>query len=258
MGILDIMNKQSDQANSSSKIYGVHIALVTNNNDPDNMGRVKLKYPWYSDADESYWARIAVTMAGNEMGTFFLPEVDNEVLVAFEDGAIDKPYVIGALWNGQDKPPLTNPEGEKNNKRQIKSRSGHTLTFVDDKEDKKEKIEIKTALGHIIDMSDKDSKGGVKIATNGGHTLNIDDENKKIDVIDCNDNKIEMTDKGTKVTDKNSNVIEMNDQGIKVTDSNGNEIKKGSSGIDIKDSNGNKIAMSGSGVDINSKFSVSS
>ena len=64
MGILDIVNNQTDQANSSSKIYGVHIALVTNINDPDDMGRVKLKYPWYSDTDESYWARIAVTMAG--------------------------------------------------------------------------------------------------------------------------------------------------------------------------------------------------
>ncbi len=126
----------SEQAN---RIYGMVVAVVTNNQDPDGLGRVKVKFPWLSDQDESPWARLAMPMAGPERGFYFLPEVDDEVLVAFEHGLIEFPYVLGALWNGQDKPPESNGDGE-NNVRTIKSRSGHVIR-LDDK-DGEEKIEI--------------------------------------------------------------------------------------------------------------------
>ena len=131
----------------SSGIQGVVIGIVTNNEDPDGMGRVKVKFPWLSDADESNWARIATPMAGAERGIYFLPEVDDEVLVAFEHGDVRLPYVIGALWNGQDAPPEDNADGS-NNIRVIKSRSGHVIRLND--EDGREKIEI-------IDKSEKNS-----------------------------------------------------------------------------------------------------
>lgn len=132
------------------KIYGVVIGIVTNNQDPDGLGRVKVCFPWLSDEDESWWARIATLMAGNERGAYFLPEVGDEVLVAFEHGNIRFPYVLGALWNGQDAPPESEPlNGDgKVVKRVIKSRSGHVIRLDDT--DGEEKIEI-------IDKSEKNS-----------------------------------------------------------------------------------------------------
>lgn len=124
---------------SESKIYGVVVGIVTNNKDPDSLGRVKVKIPRISGEDESNWARVISFMAGKDYGAFYLPEVDDEVLVSFEHGDINIPYVIGSLWNGKDKPPLTNEDG-KNNLRVIKSRSGHIIRLDDT--DGQEKIEI--------------------------------------------------------------------------------------------------------------------
>ena len=118
--LLDLLALPSD---SSNRIYGVVTGIVTNNQDPEKLGRVKVRFPWLSENDESWWARVAVPMAGKEIGTYFLPEVDSEVLMAFEQGDIHFPYVLGALWNDPNKPPETNEDG-KNNKRTIVSRSG--------------------------------------------------------------------------------------------------------------------------------------
>ncbi len=120
-------------------ILGVVCGIVTNNEDPDGLGRVKIKIPSISGEDESNWARIASFMAGGSRGAFFLPEVEDEVLVAFEYGDVSRPYVIGSLWNGVDAPPTDNGDGE-NNIRMIKSRSGHTIRLAD--KDGEEKIEI--------------------------------------------------------------------------------------------------------------------
>jgi phage baseplate assembly protein V len=120
-------------------VWGVVAGIVTNNQDPDNLGRVKVKIPYLTGSEESNWARVASLMAGKERGAFFLPEVGDEVLLAFECGDITHPYVIGALWNGVDKPPGTNSDGQ-NDLRFLKSRSGH-LIRLDDK-DGAEKIEI--------------------------------------------------------------------------------------------------------------------
>jgi uncharacterized protein involved in type VI secretion and phage assembly len=135
MNIIDIF----DQNRQKNGIFGVVIGIVTNNQDPDGLGRVKVKLPRISGDDESNWARVVTWMAGKERGAFFLPEVDDEVLVAFEHGEISMPYVIGSLWNGVDKPPETNNDG-KNDLRLFKSRSGHLIRFND--QDGAEKIEI--------------------------------------------------------------------------------------------------------------------
>ena len=127
-----------------ARLYGVTVGVVTNNQDPDGLGRVKVKLPWLSDDVESHWARIVTPMAGNDRGLFFLPEVDDEVLVAFEHGSPEFPYVLGALWNGKDKAPETNDDGE-NNMRTIKSRSGHVVRLDDT--DGSEKIEIVDGSG---------------------------------------------------------------------------------------------------------------
>lgn len=81
------------------------IGIVTNVDDPEQLGRVRLKFPWLNDAHESNWARLALPLAGPQRGVFASLEVDDEVLVAFEHGDINRPYVLGALWNGKDRPP---------------------------------------------------------------------------------------------------------------------------------------------------------
>jgi uncharacterized protein involved in type VI secretion and phage assembly len=147
-------------AESGDRIRGVVIGIVTNNEDDEGMGRVRVRFPWRGDSSESYWARVATVMAGRDRGTFFLPEVDDEVLVAFDHGDINHPYVIGALWNGVDTPPETNADG-KNNIRTIKSRSGHEIIFDDNHEQNSEKITIHTNAGHTILLDD--SAGAEKI-----------------------------------------------------------------------------------------------
>jgi uncharacterized protein involved in type VI secretion and phage assembly len=132
---------------------GVVVGIVTNNNDPDKLGRVKVRFPWLNNTDESDWARVLAPMAGKGRGTYFLPEVDDEVLLVFDRGDLRVPYVIGSLWNGKDTAPAGNEDG-KNNVRMIKSRSGHTIKLNDEKG--KETIEIVDASGEnsvVIDTA---------------------------------------------------------------------------------------------------------
>lgn len=172
----DIVNPRLDAPMESGAIYGVVLAVVTNNKDDANQGRVKLRFPWLSDKDESFYARVASPMAGDKRGMQFLPEVNDEVLVAFEHGDINRPYVIGSLWSGRAVPPAANTDGA-NNLKQIKSRSGHTITLND--ADGKETVEIadKTGKNRILFTSadnriDIESAGNVNIkAAQGKITL---------------------------------------------------------------------------------------
>jgi uncharacterized protein involved in type VI secretion and phage assembly len=159
LGILDLVNTQEQETSRSRKTTGVVIGVVTANNDPEHLSRVKIRFPWLSDNNETDWARVSTFMAGIERGGFFLPEVEDEVLVAFEHGDMKRPIVIGALWNREDKPPESNSDG-KNNIRKIKSRSGHEIIFDDS--DGKEKVEVHTKAGHKILLDD--SAGSAKIA----------------------------------------------------------------------------------------------
>lgn len=111
-------------------VKGVAIGLVTQNNDPEQLCRVKVRFPWHTQSGESYWARLAMPMAGDGRGVVLIPEVGDEVLVGFEREDLRFPYVLGALWNGKDKPPQANDDG-KNDKRIIKSRKKHYLLFDD-------------------------------------------------------------------------------------------------------------------------------
>jgi uncharacterized protein involved in type VI secretion and phage assembly len=131
------------------RFYGVTVGIVTNNQDPDGLGRVKVKLPWLSEEHESHWARLLTPMAGPERGLYCLPEVDDEVLVAFEHGQVEFPYVLGALWNGQDKPPEQNDDGQ-NNRRTLKSRSGHVITLDDTKDQEQIVIRDKTGKNEIV------------------------------------------------------------------------------------------------------------
>jgi uncharacterized protein involved in type VI secretion and phage assembly len=114
------------------------VGVVTNNKDADLGGRVKVRYPWLGE-EESHWARLVTPMAGAGRGFYYLPEVGDEVLVALEHGDINHAYVLGAVWNGQDRPPK--PASEvvdatgRVTQRILRSRLGHTIT-LDDSEDR--------------------------------------------------------------------------------------------------------------------------
>jgi phage protein D len=124
---------------AAAPLLGVSIAQVTDVRDPDGLGRVKVKFPWLSDAYVSDWARTVQAGAGPDRGAVVLPEVNDEVLVAFEQGDLRRPYVLGGLWNGVDKPKLGDGlvDGSTGavKRRGFVSKKGHCLVFFDDDSD---------------------------------------------------------------------------------------------------------------------------
>lgn len=156
-------------------VKGVAIALVTQNQDPDGLCRVKVRYPWHSDSAESYWARLAVPMAGKDRGMVFLPEVGDEVLVIFEREDMRFPLILGGLWNGKEKPPESNGSG-KNDIRVIKTRKGHTLLFDDNAS--KGRIELRLNDGKKLAIDDD----GITVDDSAGNTLKIDSKGGAVTV----------------------------------------------------------------------------
>jgi uncharacterized protein involved in type VI secretion and phage assembly len=151
-------------------VAGVVPAVVSNIDDPDQMGRVKVAFPWLADSAESHWARVVAAGAGPDRGAVLLHEVGDEVLVAFHHGDPRLPYVLGGLHNGVDAPPLGVGElvgGGEVKKRVIVSRTGHRLVLDDTDE------VVRLATGddaHRLVLSKKDTK--VTIHSDG--TVEID------------------------------------------------------------------------------------
>ncbi len=177
--------QESPSPNKSEPFYGVVIGKVTKNNDIERgipLGRVKVSYPWLSEGAESGWARCATPMAGSDIGIYFLPEVGDEVLIAFEQGNLAHPIVIGSLWNAEKRPPANNINGQ-NSTRLIKTKSGHTITLDDTTNN--EKIVIQDKGGSQITMT---QNGSVTISAakdlilkaKGSITLDTDRENGTI------------------------------------------------------------------------------
>jgi uncharacterized protein involved in type VI secretion and phage assembly len=152
--------------------YGVAPAEVSAINDPDGQGRIKVKLPWSPDAGGSgyeAWARMATLFAGSDRGSWFLPEVGDEVLVAFEQGDPRRPYILGGLWNGKDKPPAS-LSGSANHLKVIKSRRGVTVTLDD--RDGQERLKLETPGGQSITL--KDGPGSIEISDSNGNTMKFE------------------------------------------------------------------------------------
>lgn len=151
-------------------VIGVAVALVTQNKDEEGLCRVKVSYQWHDKPRESYWARLSMPMGGKERGLVFIPEVGDEVVVAFEREDLRFPFVLGALWNGKDRPPLANDDG-KNDKRILQSRKKHYLLFDDGAQGV---VELKHEKGRKIVFDDngfavQDERGNVvKVDSNSG------------------------------------------------------------------------------------------
>ena len=138
--------------------YGLHYAVVCQNKDPDNLGRVKVRLPWldHGDTDQTFWAQLLTPMEGNKFGWYALPDVDDVVVVMFIAGDICQPVIVGGVWSKPDQSPEPNEDG-KNNFRGYRSRCGHRLLFDDSK---KAKVVIADKTGkNVIGMGEFDKDG---------------------------------------------------------------------------------------------------
>jgi phage protein D len=169
--------------------WPVMTGVVTSLDDPDEMGRVTVKFPWLDPALSSQWARVVGIGAGADRGMYWLPEVNDEVLVAFEQGDISRPIVLGGLWNGEDAPPIDKSTAVSNGtvvQRVLVTRTGHKITLSDENP---AFVRIETAGGHILVLHDDDGK--IEITTSGNSILSLDDNGNKITLKGGGDLEIE-------------------------------------------------------------------
>lgn len=161
------------QAQERKRLFGVYPAVVQSIADPDQQGRVRVRLPWSPDGNGSgyeAWARLATLMAGADRGAWFIPDVGDEVLVACEGGDPRRPYVVGALWNGQDAPPEQMDSAEENNKKVIVSRNNIRVTLDDTQG--QETVTIETPGGQVLML--QDGPGTVKISDSNGNSLTME------------------------------------------------------------------------------------
>ena len=123
-----IGNLETSVEESKKKYYGVTVGKVINPLDPMMLGRVQVQLPFIDSLDLSPWARIALPMAGMLHGTYFIPNLNDEVLVAFEHGDVNAPYIIGSLWNAMAPPPLQSPVPQI---RAIRTLAGNQIVFTE-------------------------------------------------------------------------------------------------------------------------------
>lgn len=226
-----------------SRMNGVMPAIVTDNNDTTsaNTGRVKVKYPWFVDSTNEFmsdWARIAVPGGGNERGIYFLPEINDEVLVAFENGDINRPYILGGLWNGKDKSPEATDKVVKDSKvnlRLIKTRSGHKIELDDTSGSEKITITDKSAENSIV-LDTKNNaitiKSKADLTLEAGGNLIL--KSKKAFKVDSSD-KVEISAMGAMKMDSKDS--------INLSDVASNKVALGKSGVEVQ---GLKLSLKGS------------
>jgi len=155
------------------RFFGVYPALVSDLKDPDGLGRVKVTLPWSPDTGSGRyeaWARLATLMGGPDKGSWFIPDVDDEVLVVFEAGDARRPYVVGGLWNGSDSPPASMDGSGQNYEKVLCSRNGVKITLDD--HDGQEKFIVETPGSQKITL--QDGPGSVKIEDSNGNSIKLE------------------------------------------------------------------------------------
>lgn len=186
----DLLFPEADRIEQHAKgvARGLVVGVVSNNKDPENRARVKVKFPWLADEAESPWARLAMPMAGKDRGLLLIPEVNDEVVVGFEHGDFNRPYIIGSVWNGVDTPPLSASDAVDGSgavvKRIFKTRAGHVIQLDDT--GGKEKIEIiDKSKGNSIVIDTASNKitieAKMEIELKAGQAINLSAPQVKID-----------------------------------------------------------------------------
>jgi phage protein D len=181
MAMLENVSSES----ASGVRAGFMIGIVTNCDDPEDRGRVKVKFPALSEDKESDWARVVGMGAGKGRGFEWMPDVNDEVLVGFEQGDIHQPYIMGGLWNGVDKP--FKKKGDY-------LEGGHVVRrFIQTNNGKSED-------SHLIIIDDSSSSPGITIQDSKGNVIHIDTKKKKISIRAKGD--IEIEGDNVKITGK--------------------------------------------------------
>jgi len=161
---------------SDPRYFGLYPALVTNIVDEKPLGRIQVKFPWLGAAGEAVraWATLLTPYADDKQGLWVLPAVDTQVVVAFEAGDVNRPYIVGSCWNGKEKMP---DKAEKpNDRRAFRSRAQSLLEFDDTKD-----------------------ASTVTLSMKSGHRLVLDDEAKTVTLRHANGGEIVM-DQAGKIT----------------------------------------------------------
>lgn len=172
--------------------YGVYPAIVTDLVDPDNKGRIQIKLPFFGQEGDSVraWATLLTPYADDDQGLEILPEVDSQVVVAFEAGDPARPYIVGACWNGRKALPES-PQSA-NNLRTLKTRSGSMLQF-----------------------DDTDGAAKVTVSMESGHKIVLDDTAQEISITHSNGCKIVMNIAG-QVTITANSTVEVNASAVNI------------------------------------------
>lgn len=212
---------------------GVVVATVTDANDPEQQGRVKVAFPWLSDDYVSDWARTVQPGAGKDRGWMVLPEVGDEVLVAFEQGEIRRPYVLGGLYNGQDTP---NTGG---------------ISLVDGSSGAINRRSMISRKGHRIDLLDEDGKTeGITLTSTGDKVqLLLDHTGTKVTV--HSDGTVLIEGKQGVVVDAGSSTLDLKGTDIKLTAKSGITIDGGTGAVNVK-TNG-QLSLSGMTASLDGK-----
>ncbi len=153
--------------------FGVYPALVMNISDPDGQGRIKVSLPWSPDgsgARYEAWARLATLMGGDNRGSWFIPDVNDEVLVSFAGGDPRWPFVLGGLWNGRDTPPESMDGAGNNNLKVLRSRNGVKITLDD--QNGQERLLLETPGGQKVTL--KDGPGSIEMQDSNGNSIKLE------------------------------------------------------------------------------------
>jgi len=170
---LDLLHDDRVPSGLGGRWYGVYPAVVSDIKDPDGQGRVLVTLPWAPDTGgDRYeaWARLATLMGGKNRGSWFVPDVNDEVLVSFEGGDPRRPYVLGGLWNGKDTPPESMDGSGNNYRKVLRSRNGVKVTLDDN--DGRESLILETPAGQKLTM--KDGPGSVEIKDSNGNSVKLE------------------------------------------------------------------------------------
>lgn len=193
------------------KCYGKYRGIVTDNQDPQKRGRIKLRIPSVLADQETDWALPCLPYGGLAgQGMFMVPDVDAQVWVEFEEGDIHRPIWVGTFWQQEGDPP-EDAAKEEPTTRLLQTASGHILQFDDEAGEEQFRLFHPADAKMIIDKN-----GTISLEDASGALLKMDAENSEIIVEDANGNIMTMNSSGTKIEDANGNIVEMAAAGITV------------------------------------------
>ena len=225
--------------------WGPVIGLVSDNRDPENLGRVRVTFPWLHDEFVSGWARTVQPGAGKDRGALIVPEVGDEVLVAFEHGSFQHPYVLGGLYNGVDLPapgdvPLIDANSGAVNRRSIVSRTGHRIEAVEE------------ASGPT----------GIRIKTGDG-TLTVELDQQKTEIVVRSDGTVTVTAQKGVTVDAGTGTLKLTGQDVAISAKSGVKVDGGAGAVAVStnagvDITGLTVSVNGtSGTEVKSAATVS-